>query len=271
MIKYDNNNFKLFLAPMEDITSNAFRTLCYRLGADITFTELTRVEGLARGNKSTWSRVLLKDDTPTIIQLLGAKDVFFKKFLNTFEPSEGFKGFSLNMGCPSPDVIKLGQGCAMIRRISKTRKIIKIFNDYGFKLSVKIRLGLNQKDKDMKVYLNLINEVDADFFVVHARYGLQTYNTPADNSVYEDCVKTGKKIIANGDITSVEQIEHLKSIGVAGVMIGRAAVNFPAIFKRLKNEPTPDVESIRKEYMQLAEKYCEPFRYRNNFFKHFKS
>ncbi|MFH1505591.1 MAG: tRNA-dihydrouridine synthase family protein [archaeon] len=256
------------LAPMEDITSNAFRTVCHKYGADLTFTEFARVEALARKNKSTWSRLDFKDETPIVIQLLGAKEYYFKKFLSMFEPHKGFQGFNLNCGCPSPDVIKLGQGCALVRRISKTRKIVSIFKDRGFKISVKMRLGLNQRDKENKVYLNLIDAVDADFFVVHARYGMQRYDEPADFKVYEECVRKGKDIVANGGITTKEHIEYLKSVGVKGAMIGRAAVNDPVIFSRLKGLAYPDIEDIKKEYLGLAEKYSEPFRYRKNVLKH---
>jgi tRNA-dihydrouridine synthase len=264
-------DFQYILAPLEDITSNSFRTVCYRYGADLTFTELIRVEALARKNKSTWSRIELKDETPVVLQLLGAKELHFKRFLNIFEPSKGFQGFNLNLGCPSPQVIHLGQGCAMVRRISKTKKILSIFKDYGFKASVKMRLGLNQRDKENKVYLHLIDALDADFFVVHARHGQQTYNEPADFKVYEECVKTGKKIIANGDIKTKEQIAYLKSVGVSGAMIGRAAVLDPAIFNRLKGLSAPELEKITKEYLELSEKYLEPFRYRKNILKHMKS
>ena len=77
--------------------------------------------------------------------------------------------------------------------------------------------------------------LDADFFIVHARHGKERDKDPADFSVYEECVQTGKKIIANGDIKTKEQIEYLKSIGIKGAMIGREALDNPQIFNQLKN------------------------------------
>ena len=114
------------LAPIEDMTGGAFRTICHKYGADLTFTELTRVEALAKYNKSTWSRMDFNDDTPVVVQLLGAKEEYFAKFLEIFKPKPGFKGINLNFGCPSPQVINLGQGCAMVRRISKAKKIVEM-------------------------------------------------------------------------------------------------------------------------------------------------
>ncbi|MFH1364880.1 MAG: tRNA-dihydrouridine synthase family protein [Candidatus Aenigmatarchaeota archaeon] len=252
------------LAPLEDMTSNAFRTLCHRYGADLTFTEMAKVGALAKNNKSTWSRLECKDETPTVIQLLGSKEQHFRKFLDMFEPSKAFRGFNINLGCPSPDVIKFGQGCAMIRKISKTRKIIDIFRDYGFDVSIKMRLGMNEKEKEYKVYLKIIESADADFFVIHARHGMQTYASPADFEVYEECAKTGKVIIANGDIRTMEQVEYLKDIGINGVMIGRSAVLDPAIFNRLKDLPSPQPKKIKEEYLILSEKFQEPLKYKNN-------
>ena len=256
------------LAPIEDMTSSVFRTTCCKYGADLAFTELSKIEALARKNKSTLSRIELKDNTPTIIQLLGAKEYYFKKFLENFKPSESFMGFNLNLGCPSPQIIQQGQGCAMIRRISKTQRIINMLKEHGYNASIKMRLGINEKDKQNKIYLNLIEAVDADFFVVHARHGMQGCKDPADFSVYEECVKTGKNIIANGDIKTKEQIEYLKKTGVKGAMIGRAAISEPSIFNRLKGIKSPSLEEIRDEYIQLSAKYNEKPRYRNNILKH---
>ncbi len=260
--------FMYMLAPIEDMTSNAFRAICNKYGADITFTEMIRVEILAKKNKSTWSRLIMNDDTPIVVQLLGAKEQYFKKFLSMFQPSKGFEGFNLNLGCPNPKVVNIGQGCAMIRRISKTRKIVSIFRDYGFKISVKMRLGINKRDKENKIYLNLLNAVDADFFVVHARHGQQSYKEPSYFNAYEECVKTGRTIIANGDIRAKEQIEYLKGNGLKGAMIGRAAIIEPSIFNRLKGIPSPPLDIIFKDYQLLSDRFNEPFRYRKNIFKH---
>ena len=253
---------------MEDITGNSFRSICFKYGADITFTEMIRVRGFAEKNINTWSKLDFKDETPVIIQLIGGKELNFKRFLNMFEPPKSFQGFNLNIGCPNPEFIRLGQGCAMIRRISKTKKILKIINDYGFKSSIKMRLGMNQLEKEKKVYLNILNSIDAEFFVIHARHGQQTYKEPAEFSIYDACAKSKKTIIANGDITTKEQVDHLRSIGVDGVMIGRAAVLDPSIFNRLKGIPSPPVEKIFKEYISISNKFNEPFKYIKNVLKH---
>jgi len=226
-------DFKLMLASMEGHTGAEFRELCYQKGADSTFTEMARLAGLARGNQSTLDKIKIPKPIPTYIQIIGSNEKELIKFLGNYNPEKGFLGYNLNLGCPSPKIIQLGLGCAMIKRINKVNKMVKIIRDHSHPVSIKLRLGLNQYEKEKKVYLNLINEVDADFFVVHSRHGKETYNNPADFSVYEEIAQTNKVIIANGDIETKKQIQSLKSIGINGAMIGRAAIKNPDIFDKL--------------------------------------
>ncbi|MBU1703937.1 MAG: tRNA-dihydrouridine synthase family protein, partial [Nanoarchaeota archaeon] len=159
--------FSYMLAPIEDMTDSCFRTMCHKYGADLTFTELMRFQSLAKNNKPSWDRIKLDDDTPTVIQLIGSREQFLKKFLKMFNPEKGFKGFNLNLGCPAPNFVNQGVGCAMIKRITKTKKLADIIKDHSFEVSIKMRLGLNQYEKEKKVYLNLIDAVDAAFFIIH--------------------------------------------------------------------------------------------------------
>ena len=265
------NKFYYMLAPIEDMTDSCFRTLCYRYGADLTLIELIRFESLAKNNKSSWERIKLYDDTPTLIQIIGEREQFLKKFLSKLSPEKGFLGFNLNLGCPAPNFVNKGVGCAMVKRISKTKKLIDIIKDYGYGTSIKMRLGLNQYEKEKKTYLNLIKGVNADFFIVHARHGNQTYNEKADWSIFPECVKTGKNIIANGDIETKEDIKKIKSFGCKGVMIGRAAIINPLIFAELKGLSTPSIDKIKAEYGRLLKERNPPFRYQKNIFKHLRS
>ncbi len=261
------SEFKLMLAPIEDMTSNAFRSICHKYGADITFTEMVRFESLAKNNETSWDRIILKDETPAVIQVIGHKEIFLKKFLSKFEPQEGFLGFNLNLGCPAPNFVNNGVGCAMIKRISKTKKLVEIIKKKKYDVSIKMRLGLNEFEKEKKVYLNLIKNVNASSFIIHARHGNQSYNVPADFNIYPECVDTKKSIIANGDIKTTKQIDFLKKIGVKGAMIGRPAILDPSIFNKLKGLPSPSLKTIMEEYVKLADKFEEPFRYRKNILK----
>lgn len=234
MVSIVMDKFILMFAPMEGQSDPVLRKLCSENGADATFTEMARVSALARGNKSTLSKIDIPEPIPTYIQLSVSKEKDLRKFLQQFTSQDGFLGFNLNLGCPSPRVIRAGLGCALLKRTSKVSRLVAIIREHGYGVSLKLRLGLNRLEKERKVYLNLLREVDADFFIVHARHGQEREKNPADFSIYKECVATHKKIIANGDITTKTQIDFLKKIGVAGAMIGRAAVKDPSIFSRLK-------------------------------------
>ena len=259
----------IHLAPLEGVSDCAFRTLCYNYGADVTYTEMIRVDALIRGNKSTLAMLDLKNDTPTVIQLLPTKPTTLQKFVEVF-PLYNIKpiGFNLNLGCPSPDVIREGSGAALIKRVARVQELVKILKQLGLPVTVKMRLGLNAYEKEHKVYLNLIKEVDADAFIVHARHAREKSMDPADWKVFEEIIKTGKKIIANGDITKIEDIKHFQKIGINEVMIARAATSNPAIFQVLKGKPKVPLPAIRYEYEKLCEQFPNHSKYKENTIKY---
>lgn len=231
-----NMGFMLMLAPMEGITGCAFRTLCHQNGADLTFTEMARVGNLARKKRGELGKIAIAGSTPTQIQLAGAKIAEYEKFLAGFKPADGFCGFNLNLGCPSPDFIRQGIGAAMIKRVTRVDEIVKLIGKHGYECSIKMRLGLDGYEKGQGAYLNLINEVDASFFIVHARTAKQTERDPVDFSAYQKCKDTGKRIVANGGIATRKQVIELERLGLYGAMIGRAAMDNPGIFKELAGD-----------------------------------
>ena len=242
------------LAPMEKITDSSFRHICHKYGADLTFTEQIRFETLVKKTKSALDRIKLHDDTPTMIQIMGKDEEKLELFLRDFIPERGFQGFNLNLGCPSQSYVRQGIGSAMIKRPTKIKRMVDMIKNHGYNVNVKLRLGVNKAEKKEKVYLKLIEKVDADFFVVHARHRSEDYERKADWSVFPECVNTGKAIIANGDIQTKEDVEKMKEFGCIGVMIGRAAMSNPLIFGHLKNLKLPPIESVKREYIELSEK-----------------
>jgi tRNA-dihydrouridine synthase B len=252
-------DFSYMLAPMEGYTNPAFRTLCYNHGADLTFTEMVRADALAKNNKATILRANIPDATPTVIQLLAGRLEPLEDYLKTFEPENGFAGFNLNIGCPSPEVVGAGQGCALVKRINKVAALAKAIKDHGHPVSIKLRLGMNKFEKEKMVYLNLIKSVDADFFVVHARTGIETFMNKADWSVFKQCARTRKRIIANGDVRTVRGINFLKEMGVSGVMVGRAALENPGIFEVMKSKPRlAKLDELKKEFVEISKKLNTP-------------
>lgn len=260
-------SFSYMLAPLEDFTGPAFRTLCYRYGADLTFTEMTRTGALLRENKATWQKILFDDDTPTQIQLLVNNEKVLSDFLKDFEPNKGFKGFNFNFGCPSPKMIQVGLGCAMIKRITKANTLVKTVKDYGYPCSIKMRTGMNRFEKEKKAHLNMITNVDADFFIVHARHGGQSYSEKPDWNIFNECVKTGKEIIANGDIKTKEDVDKLKEYDVKGVMIGRQAIINPGIFLEMKDKKAPSFGEMGNDFLEISKRYNAQQKHVDNILK----
>lgn len=249
------------LAPMERYTDGVLRTLCHRHGADLTFTEMAHVTSFLRGNKTSLRKIAVQDATPVQVQLLTGREDELARFIEGFTPLPGFKGFNLNLCCPSRDVIRHGKGAAMIKRAAKTQKLVDVIHDHGYEASVKLRLGMNTFEKTRKLYLNQLGGVEADLFIVHAKTAAQSSGEPSDYTVFPECVEAagGVPVVANGDIDTAEKVKALMDVGVGGVMIGRAAVNNPAIFDELKNSlgfnesqrPVPAVEDLKREYAEL--------------------
>lgn len=256
---------KLWLAPLEGISDCAFRTLCYQYGADLTFTEMIRVDSLIKGNKSSLSLLDLKNTTPTAVQLLAVKPKILEEFVKKFSSfSVDPVCFNLNLGCPSPDVIVQGGGAALVKRTARVQELVKILQRLGYPVSVKIRLGLNTFEKKKKVYISLLKEVDADAFIIHARHAREKSSEKADWSVFEECLDTGKHIVPNGDITTKEDILSFQKIGVKEVMIGRGAIRNPSVFQFLNGGKLEALALVQKKYLALAEKYPSRALYTEN-------
>jgi len=269
--------FRFLLASLERYSDSVFRTLSYNHGADLTFTEMAHVESFLKRNTVSLEKIEPRDATPVQIQILSSNEGKLHRFLSDFKPFDGFMGFNLNLNCPSKDVIRQGKGAAMVKRAAKTARLVSLIRDHGHPASVKIRLGLNQFEKDNKLYLNNLGGVDPDFFVVHAKHAAQSSGEKEDNSVYPECVEAarGIPVIANGGIETPEMVQSLVEMGVGGVMIGRAAMENPAIFDLMKNElgvnnpprPVPTTDDMKREYVDIYEAIGGSEKYRSRFLK----
>ncbi|MCX6655935.1 MAG: tRNA-dihydrouridine synthase family protein [Candidatus Bathyarchaeota archaeon] len=264
---------------MESYSDSVLRTLCFHHGADLTFTEMAHVESFLKKNRLALEKIAVRDLTPVQIQLLTGRENELERFLEGFTSFPGFEGFNLNLSCPSPDVIGRGKGAAMIKRVAKTQRLVSLIHGHGYAVSLKMRLGTNAHERELKVYLNAIRGVDADFFVVHAKTAAQSSAESEDYSVFPECVNAagGRPVIANGGIDSPEKVEALKEMSVGGIMIGRAALSNPAIFDFLKNQlgfnkpskPVPTIHELKKEYAELYSSLHGSERYRDNFYRVF--
>jgi tRNA-dihydrouridine synthase B len=250
---------RILLSPLESVSDIGFRSLCFKNGAGITWTEMIRAQGIIKKNKSTLDLIdTFHSDNSTGLQLMVKSASELKaalgqleclSMLDDWKHFKNIAAIDLNFGCPSTDIIREGGGPALLKRRTK---LIEIFNELANWKSTKstssnilnnikavgckIRLGLNSKEQENKVYLNVIeaaNSCGLDYVTVHARHARQK---SSDKPTWL-CIKEIKNIstipiFGNGNIVSVEDaIEMMKMTGCDGVMVAREAIKNPWVFK----------------------------------------
>jgi tRNA-dihydrouridine synthase B len=230
----------LLLAPMEDITDGAFRQLCKRYGADIVFTEFISSEGLIRNaSKSTVKLDFQECERPIAIQIFGHDIESMKKAAEmAAEAQPDF--IDINFGCPVRKVVSKGAGAALLRDPDKMIQITNaVINSTSLPVTVKTRLGWDEHSKIIVDLAERLQDTGIAAISIHGRTRAQLYTGIADWTLIGE-VKNNPRmhipIIGNGDIKSgAIAAEMLSKYGVDGLMIGRAAVGNPWIFRDIKN------------------------------------
>lgn len=259
------------LAPMDGVTDAPFRYITDLYGKpDIIYTEFTSVKGLVLGRPAI-QRMLLRHKTKTtmIAQFFGTEPEYFYQAAQV-ALEKGFDGVDINMGCPDKSVFHRGAGAALILQPKLAKEIIlavkkgvkdgvEKFNIKKYiPVSVKTRTGY--KISQIKEWINHLLETKLDVICIHARTFVQKYSGLADWSqigmATDLAKKTKTKIFGNGDIKSrTEALEKIKEYNLAGVLIGRAALGNPWIFKGI----VPTTEERFKVLLEHCKKFTEFF------------
>ncbi|MBI5122481.1 tRNA-dihydrouridine synthase [Candidatus Roizmanbacteria bacterium] len=250
------------LAPMDGITDAPFRHIADIYGKpDIIYTEFISVKGLILGRPAI-QRMLLchKTNTTMIAQFFGNEPEYFYQAAQV-AMEKGYDGVDINMGCPDKSVFHRGAGAALIIQPELAKKVIlsvKKAVQNRIPVSVKTRTGY--KIPQTKEWISQLLEAEPDVICLHARTFAQKYSGRADweqIGIAADLAKPTKtKIFGNGDIKNREQaLEKIKQYNLAGVLIGRAALGNPWIFKGV----VPTTEERFKVLLEHCEKFREFF------------
>jgi tRNA-dihydrouridine synthase B len=256
---------KLMLAPMHGITNIAFRILCKKYGASLVSTELLSANAIAKNNKATLKLALTnKEEKPVSIQLFSQNTENMVKAAKMVE--EDFDIIDFNLGCPSTKILGQGSGAALLRRKNRIREIVKETSSAISKpFTAKIRAGFDREINAVEI-AKLCEESGAVAITVHPRTVEQGYSGKADWRIINQ-VKEAVKIpvIGNGDVIDGESAKKMiEETGCDYIMIGRAAIGNPFIFKEiehyLKTGETIKQSKEEKindffEYIRLAQKY----------------
>jgi tRNA-dihydrouridine synthase B len=255
------------LAPMAGLTDIAFRVLSKKQGVGLVWTEMVSVNAINQNNGITMNMIKIDpDERPIAIQLFGQQVDQIERAVKKIEGAADIIDF--NMGCPATHILKAGSGSALLGRPAKVKRIIETLKANTKKpVTVKIRIGLNDKKKNHKKIAKIVEEAGADAIIVHGRTTAQSYSGVVNYKAIKEVKDTVKiPVIGNGDIIDGASAQKMfDKTGCDAIMIGRAAAKDPFIFKRViyylktgKNLPEPtDLEKVDHflKYANLCKKY----------------
>src|SRR6202030_3898173 len=231
--------FPLYLAPMAGVSDKIFRQLCKEYGADILTTEFVSAEGIFRRNERT--REYLDFDQierPIGVQLFGANAEHMaeaaKQVVDWVRPDF----IDLNFGCPVNKVVCKNGGSALLKDCPTLARVASAVVKAVAPLSVtaKIRIGWDAGSVNAVGVAGTLSDVGIRAITVHGRTRAQGYSGEADWDVIGEVAEAVSiPVIGNGDLSSVAIIAKRRlETGIAGAMIGRAAMSAPWIFRETK-------------------------------------
>ncbi|NLN50932.1 MAG: tRNA dihydrouridine synthase DusB [Acholeplasmataceae bacterium] len=260
---------KVVLAPMAGVSNAVFREIARSCGAGLCFAEMVSDKGLLHKNRKTQNLLASSPNEHPYAQQIFGNDIVSlvkaAKYVNDYTDCDII---DLNMGCPVPKVsIKSQAGAALLKNVDKIFEIVKAIKQVITKpLTVKIRSGWDNSSINAVEVAKKVEHAGADAITIHGRTRSQLYSGKVDLEIIKQ-VKEAIKIpvIGNGDIKDGKSAkEMLNYTGVDAVMIGRAALGNPWIFKEIneylkteKNIPKPTFLEIKemmiKHYKRLIE------------------
>jgi len=238
------------LAPLAGFTDLPFRSVVKKFGVDLTISEMISSNALIHNSKKT-HRMLERApiENPYTIQIAGSDLEVIKRAVEIINGLNNVTGIDLNCGCPAPKVVNNLQGSSLLTDLPQMAKVIETIKKYSNKeyTSVKFRLGFNEKNHVS--IAKLCEEAGADYIAVHGRTRAGRYKTAVDyDALAEIKQHVNIPMFANGDIDSPEKAKWVQEYtGAEGVMIGRAAVGKPWIFKQIKEGMTEPTSELIKE------------------------
>ncbi len=236
----DLGNFPLLLAPMEDVSDPPFRALCKEQGCDMMYTEFISVEGLIRdADKSVQKLDIFDYERPIGIQIFGANLDSMVRAAEIVEEARP-EVLDINFGCPVKKVTCKGAGAGILKDIPKMVELTKAIVDRtDLPVTVKTRLGWDDNSKYIEEVAERLQDVGIKGLSIHGRTRQQMYKGEADWTLIGKIKENPRvtiPIFGNGDIDHPEKaVTYLKRYGVDGLMIGRAAIGYPWIFRELRH------------------------------------
>lgn len=273
---FQNGAFPLYLAPMAGVTDLVFRRLCKEFGADVMVTEFVSAEGIIRQDHRTRRYTEFTDDQrPIGVQLFGADGTRMgeaaKKVIDWKRPDF----IDLNFGCPVNKVVAKNGGSSLLKDCPILTEVASaVARAVGdiVPVTAKIRIGWDARSVNAVDVCRLLEDAGMQAIAVHGRTRSQGYSGDADWEIIDACARAVSiPVIGNGDLRNGADVaRRRRETAVSGVMIGRAAMGSPWIFRDAKRYLSDGVEPPPmplEERWQLIIRHCrmsvESGRYRN--------
>ncbi len=228
---------RVFLAPMAGVTDMVFRVICRQMGAGLVYSEMVSAKGLYYKDKKTEELMIVDErERPVSLQIFGSDvDVMKKVTYDCLNKRDDIDIIDINMGCPTPKIVKNGDGSALMKEPRLIGEIVKgVVSVSNKPVTIKIRAGWDDSCINAVEIAKIIEDNGASAIAVHGRTREQFYSGTADwNIIRKVKENTTIPIIGNGDICSPEDsINMIEQTGCDAVMIGRGSRGNPWLFKR---------------------------------------
>ena len=229
----------LILGPMAGVTDWAFRTICAKMGANITVTEMVSSRALVYKDQKS-ARLLRKNEGSLCgAQIFGNDPAIMAEAAGLALDISGCDFLDINMGCPMPKIANSGDGSGLMRTPELAEEIVKAcVKVVDVPVTVKCRLGWDKGSINVLDFTKRMEQAGASMVAVHGRTRAMLYTGVAD----WDYIRKVKEqlsipVIANGDIVDAASARRcLKWTGADGLMIGRATFGDPWIFAEVAAE-----------------------------------
>jgi len=233
-------DFPLLLAPMEDVSDPPFRAVCKDNGADLMYTEFISSEGLIRDAMKSRQKLDIFDyERPIGIQIFGGDEdamALSARIVDTVNPDL----LDINFGCPVKKVVSKGAGAGVLKDLDLMVRLTEaVVRSTKLPVTVKTRLGWDDSSLNIEEVAERLQDSGIKALAIHGRTRAQLYKGHSDWSLIAK-VKNNPRIhipiFGNGDINSPQKAaEYKERYGVDGIMIGRAAIGYPWIFREIKH------------------------------------
>lgn len=236
----DLGEFPLLLAPMEDVSDPPFRFVCKQNGVDMLYTEFISSEGLIRAAaKSTQKLDIFEYERPIGIQIFGS-DIESMREATEIATLAGPDLIDINYGCPVKNVACRGAGASLLQDIDRMTAMTKaVVESTNLPVTVKTRLGWDDNTKNVYEVAERLQDVGIQALSIHGRTRSQMYKGQADWTLIREIKRNPRikiPIFGNGDVDSPDKaMAWRKEYEVDGIMIGRASIGYPWIFREVKH------------------------------------